>query len=261
MIRMIATDLDDTILPEGTFDLNPEYIDVIRELKKKGILFVAASGRHSTSIRRLLRDVQDDVVILAGNGSVVMYRGETIDLQPLDYSFYQEVLAVMRQIDSSLILTDHAECVWTDSARGDLISWIREGYRVRLEQCDDLAKITPPVLKTAMHVEQDAAKEAARIREMFPGRASIMAAGPRWVDVVANGADKGAALKRVQDIFGISRTQTAAFGDNENDIGMLELAGCSYAVANAREQVKAAAGEVIGPMSEDAVLKVIKGWL
>ena len=261
MIRMIATDLDDTILPEGTFDLNPEYIDVIRGLKEKGILFVAASGRHSTSIRRLLREVQDDVVILAGNGSVAMYRGETIDLRPLDYSFYQEVLAEMRRIDSSMILTDHAKCVWTDSVREDLITWIREGYRVSLEQCDDLAKITSPVLKTAMHVEQAAAGEAARLREMFPGRANIMAAGPGWVDVVANGADKGAALKRVQDFFGISRGETAAFGDNENDIGMLELAGFSCAVANAREQVKAAAGKVIGPMSEDAVLKEIRDLL
>ena len=44
MIKLIATDLDDTILPEGTFDLNPEYYEVIRELKKKGILFAASSG-------------------------------------------------------------------------------------------------------------------------------------------------------------------------------------------------------------------------
>ena len=261
MIRLIATDLDETLLPEGTFDLNPEYYDVIRELKKKGILFVAASGRHTTSIRRLLRDVKDDVVILAGNGSVAMYGGETIDIRQLEYGLYQDVLSAMRGIDRSLILTDQPECVWTDSVREDLVSWIRDGYRVRLERCEDSARIQPPVLKVAMHVERDAARDAARLREMFPGRANFMAAGSRWVDVVANGADKGSALKRIQDIFGISREESAAFGDNENDIGMLELAGLSYAVENARDQVKAAAGEVIGPMKEDSVLKVLKGWL
>ena len=42
---------------------------------------------------------------------------------------------------------------------------------------------------------------------------------------------------------------------------MLKLAGHSYAVENAREQVKAAAGEVIGPMKDDAVLKVIRQFL
>ena len=59
----------------------------------------------------------------------------------------------------------------------------------------------------------------------------------------------------------ISREETAAFGDNENDIGMLELAGQSYAVENARRAVRDAASHVIGPMREDAVLKVIKSWL
>ena len=112
-----------------------------------------------------------------------------------------------------------------------------------------------------MHVEGDAARYAARLREQFADRANIMAAGPKWVDIVANGADKGAALERIQKRFGISPEETAAFGDNENDIGLLQLAESSYAVANARQAVKDAAREVIGPMSEDAVMKVMKSWL
>ena len=261
MIRLIATDLDDTILPEGTFDLNPEYFEVIRELKRKGILFVASSGRHSSSIRRLFRCVENDVVILAGNGSCVMYQGKTLDVKPLDYDLFLEVAAQMRRTDRGLILADHAECVWTDSEREDLISWIRDGYRVRLERCEDVMKLAPPILKVAMHVEGDAAKDTERFREMFRGRANIMAAGASWVDVVSNDADKGAALRGIQKIFGITREETAAFGDNGNDIGMLELAGLGYAVENARSEVKAAADEVIGPMREDSVLGVIRQWL
>jgi hydroxymethylpyrimidine pyrophosphatase-like HAD family hydrolase len=42
---------------------------------------------------------------------------------------------------------------------------------------------------------------------------------------------------------------------------MLKLAGHSYAVENARQEVKDAADEVIGPMMEDSVLKILKGWL
>lgn len=261
MIRLIATDLDETILPEGTFTLNPEYPEVIRALSRKGILFVAASGRHSTSIRRLLKDVQDDVVILAGNGSVSIYQGRTIDVRPLDYNLYLETLSAMRKIDESLILTDHAECVWTDSVREDLVSWIRDGYRVRLERCPDLEKIEPPILKCAMYVESDAAHCAAKFRDRFGDQANIVAAGAKWVDVVANGADKGSALGRIQEHFGIRPEETAAFGDNENDIGMLQRAEYSFAVENARPQVKEAAREVIGPMKADAVLEKLKGWL
>lgn len=261
MIRLVATDLDDTALPEGTFDLNPEYFEVIRRLKEKGILFVVASGRHSSSIRKLFAPVKDDVVILAGNGSCTMYQGKILDVRPLDYRFYLEMVDLMRQTDPSLILADHADCVWTDSVREDLIGWIRSGYRVALERCEDVAALAPPVLKVAMHVEGDAACDAARIAQRFPGRANIMAAGAAWVDVVANEADKGTALERVQKRFGILPKESAAFGDNGNDISMLRQAGYSFAVENARAEVKEAAGEVIGHMREDSVLKVIKKWL
>ena len=44
MIKLIASDVDGTLLPEGTADLNPELYDVILKLKEKGIVFVAASG-------------------------------------------------------------------------------------------------------------------------------------------------------------------------------------------------------------------------
>jgi Cof subfamily protein (haloacid dehalogenase superfamily) len=248
MIRLIATDLDDTILPEGTFDLNPEYYEVIRELRRKGILFVASSGRHASSILRLFDCVKDDVVILAGNGSLVLYQGKVIDSRELDHALYLEVLEEMRKAGPSLILTDHPECVWTDTDREDMIHWIRDGYRVRLGQCEDIAKLPSPILKVAMLLEEDAVQEASVMRARIAGRANVMAAGARWVDVVANDADKGTALSKIQAIFGISREETAAFGDNGNDIGMLELAGTSYAVENARPQVKAVAGEVIGPM-------------
>ena len=44
MIKLVVSDIDGTLLPEGTIELNPEFFEAVRELKKKGILFVAASG-------------------------------------------------------------------------------------------------------------------------------------------------------------------------------------------------------------------------
>lgn len=45
MIKLIVSDVDDTLLPESTMNLNPEYFDVIKKLQEKGVIFVAASGR------------------------------------------------------------------------------------------------------------------------------------------------------------------------------------------------------------------------
>ena len=40
MIKLIASDLDGTLLKEGTMDINPEIYDIIRKLKAKGIIFI-----------------------------------------------------------------------------------------------------------------------------------------------------------------------------------------------------------------------------
>ena len=46
MIKLVVTDIDGTLVKDGTLDINPEYMDVIRALKEKGIYFVACSGRQ-----------------------------------------------------------------------------------------------------------------------------------------------------------------------------------------------------------------------
>ena len=46
MIKLVASDVDGTLVPDGTFEINPEIYDVIKKLKEKGITFAAASGRQ-----------------------------------------------------------------------------------------------------------------------------------------------------------------------------------------------------------------------
>ena len=66
MIKLIASDLDGTLLPEGTMDVNPELFDVIRRLKKKGVTFAAVSGREYDSIAKVFEPVKDDIYFIAG---------------------------------------------------------------------------------------------------------------------------------------------------------------------------------------------------
>ena len=52
MIKLIATDIDGTLLKDGTLMIDPEYMTVIEKLTSKGIIFVACSGRQFISERR-----------------------------------------------------------------------------------------------------------------------------------------------------------------------------------------------------------------
>lgn len=72
------------------------------------------------------------------------------------------------------------------------------------------------------------------------------------------GGRKSTAVEFIQKQLGISPEETCTFGDNLNDIAMLQKAGMSYAVANARAEVQTAAKGVCPSYSEDGVLQILK---
>ena len=59
MVKLIMTDIDGTLIPDGTMDINPEYFEVIEKLVEKGIIFVVASGRHMSSVKKVFAPVLD----------------------------------------------------------------------------------------------------------------------------------------------------------------------------------------------------------
>ena len=72
---------------------------------------------------------------------------------------------------------------------------------------------------------------------------------------------KGNALSMIMRDLGISPEETVAFGDNHNDIGMLQLAGLGIAMGNAHDEVKAAANYVTASNAEDGVAVAIERLL
>ena len=71
MIKLIATDIDGTLLKDGTLMLDPEYMTVIDKLTEKRIIFVACSGRQFISERKLFAPIRDKLLYITDGGTVV----------------------------------------------------------------------------------------------------------------------------------------------------------------------------------------------
>lgn len=75
-----------------------------------------------------------------------------------------------------------------------------------------------------------------------------------YLELAPKSVSKGSALKLVlQKCFKLELATALAFGDNYNDLEMLEVAGWGVAVANAREEVKAVANEITLKSIENGV--------
>ncbi len=57
MIKLIASDLDGTLIPEGTQEIEPGFMEILEELLDRGYLFYAASGRQYANMRRRFGDL------------------------------------------------------------------------------------------------------------------------------------------------------------------------------------------------------------
>ena len=97
--------------------------------------------------------------------------------------------------------------------------------------------------------------------EEFKDILQISCAGDVWLDCMAKNVNKGHAVKVIQDSLGIKPEETMAFGDQLNDIEMLQQAYYSFAVANARDEVKKAARFQADSNVNQGVLKILQNLL
>ena len=78
MVKLIASDLDGTILRHGAQKVDKSTIEVIGKLLDAGLLFAPASGRQIVSLKRLFEPISDRLVYISENGALSEYRGEVI---------------------------------------------------------------------------------------------------------------------------------------------------------------------------------------
>ena len=81
------------------------------------------------------------------------------------------------------------------------------------------------------------------------------------VDIARGGNSKGKRLTKWVEAQGWSMENVVAFGDNFNDISMLEAAGTGVAMGNADDAVKARANIVIGDNTTDSIAQFIYSHL
>ncbi len=261
MIKLVASDIDGTLLPEGTAQINPEIFEVIRKLKERDILFAAASGRHYTSMSKLFEPVKNDIIFITENGAYVCCRGYTMLEQVLDWEQVCQWVREVRRIPGTSFTLDTKEGFYTESSDPEFLALIRKGYRSRIDQVEDALSRELKVNKMAVYRKENIGEVARLLIPRWEDRLHCVISGDVWVDFMNMDTNKGNAIRSIQKTLKISPDETMVFGDNHNDLEMIRSATESYAVGNAAEAVKKAAKYVADTNVNDGVLKVLKTLL
>ena len=258
MIKLVASDIDGTLLPEGTAQINPEIFEVIRKLKEKDILFAAASGRHYTSMSKLFELVKHDMIFITENGAYVCCRGYDMLEQVIDWELIREWVREVRQIPGASFTLDTKEGFYTESSDPVFLDLVENGYRSKITVVEDVLAQQYRVNKMAIYRRERIQEVADLMIARWRDRLYCAVSGDIWVDFMNKDTNKGNAIRSIQKILKISPDETMVFGDNHNDLEMIRSATESYAVGNAAEAVKKAAKYVADTNVNDGVLKVLR---
>ena len=150
MIRLIASDLDGTLLQNGAQVLSPEIFKLIPALKKKGIHFIAASGRQYANLRRLFALLQDEISYIAENGSLCVHEGKVVSSGQIDRGLANEIILDARhQPDCSLLYSSPKKC-YVEKGNDRLYDHIKNHVRYDVEMVEDLTTLDALCLKVAI---------------------------------------------------------------------------------------------------------------
>ncbi|HCD44055.1 MAG TPA: hydrolase [Lachnoclostridium sp.] len=258
MIKLIASDIDGTLVTDGSHELNPELYDVILKLRAKGIQFAAASGRQWLSIESIFEPIKEKVFYLSDNGAYVGCHGRSLYINTIERKTVMDMVYEVRNMEGLDILLSGPDVIYAETENREFLDWIVNGYRFHVKQVEDLTRVESEFIKVSVYRKTDVEAHTRTLREKYADRLKMTIAGDMWLDCMRPGINKGQAVKLLQESLGIKPEETMTFGDQLNDIEMLKQAYYSFAVGNAREEVKAAARFRTDTNVNDGVLKILK---
>ena len=234
MIKLFASDLDGTLLFKGAQSLPEEIFPLIRQLKKMGILFVAASGRQYANMKKMFRPVVDDMAFISENGALAVYNEKVL----YQDSFEQELV---REIAESIYDKEGSEFTCstkTEHFRDLMINVVGNVCK----EINSFEEITEPCMKLAVYERGGLQDDTIHYwNERFGDKCTVVTSGTAWVDFIPFDTNKAKGVEKYQEILGIRPEECIVFGDEYNDIAMLKSVPYSFAMAHAKDGVKQAA--------------------
>jgi Cof subfamily protein (haloacid dehalogenase superfamily) len=254
-IRLVAIDMDGTLLPTFAQIMSPRTAQALRAAQQAGITVAIATGRRTAYTVPLLDGVglRADTPLITSNGAVTRtLGGGLVDCCRMDARVARGLCGLLRPFGAMVFTFDkpgRGELVLEDleQTHGRIAQWV-EANRDSIEVVKPLELAfkdgEDPVqgMVTGAMGRMKQAEQALRASEWAASSECIRTEYPARdlsiLDLLPPGVSKGWALKRLAGRLGIGAGETMAIGDNWNDVDMLEWAGQGVMMGNAAIELR-----------------------
>lgn len=267
MIKLVLTDMDETLLVD--FHVPAVNREAIAKVRSRGVRVAAATGRSFDMVQEILaemgtKDAPGEYSICF-NGAAIYENSSARPLhyQALSYEQILEARAISDRYDLCFLAFTLDRIYMYHPSQSEIERKTRQKAAFSIETDMSLLK-DAKVVKLALQsdVEEQlyaiGKKEAARFDAL---NIEVSYSSGRFLECTCKGVSKGSALHWLCDHLQMTTDEVMAIGDNFNDLEMIRAAGIGVAVANAPEEIRAAADIVLQADHEhDAVAEAIRQY-
>jgi Cof subfamily protein (haloacid dehalogenase superfamily) len=265
--QMIVIDLDGTLL-SPTGEVTPPTKAAIRRALDAGLLVCFATGRNWTESRDILDALEHYPTAVFIGGAMVM---DTHQRVTLHRTLVEPLLAgeicdhLERAGHAALALQDHgtAGVDYLISGRAPINEATRAWMAItkaKLHQVPSLATYPHEhTIRLGICAEPNEVRQVKQeLEDRFGSRVfcqnlHVPTYGVEVLEIFDPAVNKWEGVLHLARRHGMTPEQIVAIGDDVNDLPMIRNAGLGVAMGNARPEVKAAAGRVIGTNKEDGL--------
>ena len=265
MVRLIATDLDGTLLnTKGEISLR--NAEAIQRAREKGVIVCIATGRIHATCAPFHEALGLDGPIIAVNGAWIMHGEKLIERHAIPPDAFEDGLRIAEKHEiSTMAVIENRMAYLTENKRyldrllgfyedrswfSELSSRAEMIERAKAAGCERLSFIS---------LESGALETLrAELTERFAERLEVSSSWATNLEIGKAGISKGYAVERLAAMYRIPREEIMALGDHDNDVSMLRFAGVSVAMGNACEAAKAAARYITGTNGEDGFAQALE---
>lgn len=259
--KMIASDLDGTLFGADSYPA-PRTAAAVNAIIDAGYIFAAVTGRsHFGGAERVTATGARPHWFIGSNGGhrLNMATSELEERLVFTNDLLDALMTALPEHSGDLGLAFEHEAGFTydETFRAAFPLAFDGGPRrsTTTWASHDVGKMF------VSHPEMTSSELIEVVSRLAPPGVHVSTSGIAFVECTPEGADKALGLDRLCTKLGIAAADVVAFGDNNNDISMLDWAGRGIAMANATPEAKAAANELTATNIEFGVAQVLESLI
>lgn len=260
MIKLIATDMDGTLLDENS-QLPKNFFSILDKLDEKDVKFVVASGRPYPTLYENFKPVSDNLYFICDNGSYIVEPGKEPIISILDKDLVNNVVKTCENLSNTELILCGVKGTYHKPCSNEIEKEI-DKYYINKTIVDTLFDIDDDIFKIAICDFNGSREHSYKLlNPLFGKDYKVVVSGAVWVDINNKDINKGTALKKLQDDFSISYEETMSFGDFYNDVEMLQASHYSFVMENANDDMKQYGNFIARSNTEDGVIQAIEEYV